>query len=208
MLQSVLDADDIERFRGFAEVPDELVARDPRLPDRAAFQKSRADVSVGQAHHHDQFIPDDLDALQAEQKRVANRFDLLERFVFLAELTIRPSAPLDEFDRLQQSARRFALPNFAEAAAAERMQQDVSRQRFFTGVSQIEFGVRDSRLRGRDRPGPGAQLRNRDQPAGLRCGCDARGWLRDGPGKLDDIAFRVGSDDREIGGRNRDGGAD
>jgi hypothetical protein len=86
-----------------------------------------------------------------EQEGVADRLDLLERAEFLAEpLLAAPVVRLGsghELDRLLQPARRLALPDFAEAAAAERFQELVPRKRF--GPRRLREGAVGATLGGR-----------------------------------------------------------
>ena len=117
-----------------AKYAEQFVARDAGQPARLALAEAVLELPVGQLHDHHEFVADDLDAFERQEERVADRLDLLERAEFLPEPVLAAAVfglrARDELDRLVQPARRLALPHLAEAAAPERLQELVPRQRF------------------------------------------------------------------------------
>jgi len=87
-------------------------------------------AAVGQFHHDEQVAVDDLDAVHRQQERVADRLDVLEGAQLLGGAVggvAEVAAPArDELDRLDEATGRFALPDLAEAAFAQRLEQAVA----------------------------------------------------------------------------------
>jgi hypothetical protein len=77
---------------------------------------------IRQFHDDDQFAIDRLDAIHRQEKRMAERLDALNRVQFLngrcRVAVLKIAFIRDEFDGFIQPAGRFALPDFAEAAAS------------------------------------------------------------------------------------------
>ena len=104
-------------------------------------------VLVGQLHDDDELAVDDLEPLDGQDERVADRLDAVERLVLLlGRLVVLASSAVevaeDELDRLVDAARRLALPHLAEPAAAEPLDQAVARDRLGGHVGWVGPSVR------------------------------------------------------------------
>src|SRR5439155_21882470 len=88
---------------------------------------------VGQLHDDDQFAVDHLDALQRQEEGVADRLDQLQGAEFLlgggGVAVEAVEVAENELDGLGQAAGGLALPDLAEAAAAQRLQEAVTGDR-------------------------------------------------------------------------------
>ena len=89
---------------------------------------------VRQFHDDDQDAVDDFDPVHRQQKRMSDGADIFEGL----QLQLGVGAfgievvgfVADELDGLVNAAGRLALPDFAEAALAERLEEPVAGQRF------------------------------------------------------------------------------
>ena len=118
----------VERFGGFAEVFDQLVARDSRLPGLPADRELLLEAHVGHFRHDHQLPVDDFNPFEVEQERMVERFHQFER----PEFPRRPfvlDAAMDELDGLDQAAGGDGLPDFAVAAGADALAEHVARNR-------------------------------------------------------------------------------
>ena len=116
----------------------------PTRPAADAFLESVVQAPVGQLHDDDQFAVDDLDAVHRQDERMADLLDALEGLQFLlgagAVHVEGIEVAVDELDGLEQAARGLALPDFAEAAAAQRLDQAVAGNRLRIGFPQKTHG--------------------------------------------------------------------
>src|SRR5207249_1259438 len=90
---------------------------------------------------NDQLAVDALHPLHGKEERMADCLDVLNGLQFLfgrgAGGVEGATAALNELDRLEQTARRLALPHLAEAAAPQRFEQAVAWNR----LQVRRFGV-------------------------------------------------------------------
>src|SRR5262249_7564286 len=123
-----------------AEVAQQLAARNagPVLgPPRV---QQLFEIAVGELRHDYQLALDDLDAVDGEEKRMANGLDVLNG----AELFLGAGAvgfeaievTVNKFDGFENPAGREALPDFTESAAAQRFQKFVPRNGFRLRLSE------------------------------------------------------------------------
>src|SRR5271166_1986112 len=123
---------DVERLGSLAQVGQKRLAGDA---DPAGLLFGAEDVSeilVRELQDDDQLVFDDLDALHRQDKRVPNRLDALDGTQLLLGGGVaiqRIGTALNEFNRLEQAARRLALPHLAEAATAQRLNQAITGNR-------------------------------------------------------------------------------
>ncbi len=166
VLQAVPEVDEVEGFGGLAHVAEQLVAVDAALPGGPALGEEVGEVAVGQFHDEDEFAVEDFNAVDGQQKGVAHGLDELDGPEFEAGGVLGPGldvgVALDELDGLEDAAGRLALPDFAEAAAAERFDEPVAGQGLGAGFLApflFDFGLHCD---GRFRSGlPGGPLRTR-----------------------------------------------
>ncbi len=130
VLQAVFEVDDVERLGRLAEEADQLFARHAGRALPLVVEQHRLEVAVGQFHNQDQHAVDDFDALEGEEEGVADALDALDGLALLGgEAGAGVGVAADELDGLIEAAGGLALPNLAEAAAAERLDQPVAGQR-------------------------------------------------------------------------------
>ena len=120
-----------------AHVAEQLVARDAGQALRAALLEAVPEVAVGQLHDDDELAVDDVEAFEREDERMADGLDALEGLEFLlgalAVLAGGVEVAVDELDGLEQAAGGLGFPDFAEAAAAQPLDQPVAGDRFGLG---------------------------------------------------------------------------
>src|SRR5207248_3741131 len=130
VLQLVLRAHHVERFGGVEHVAEQLFAGDAGQALGAALAEAVPQGAVGQLGDDHQLTVYDLEQLDGKDEGVADVDDALEGFEFLGgarTLVVRGvEVAVDEFDRLEQAARRFRLPDFAEAAAAQALDEPIA----------------------------------------------------------------------------------
>src|SRR5207253_1612217 len=109
---------------------------------RSAFLEAVGQGAVRQLHDDDEVVVDVLETVQEEDEGVAHRLDADERFPFLigaravrlaaAEdgVIVRRGAALHELDGFEKPAGRLGFPDFAEAAAAEALDEPIAWDRF------------------------------------------------------------------------------
>src|SRR5215472_13715410 len=118
----------------------ELLARDALLAGLAIFLKERVQALVGQLAHDDQVVARALDALDREKEWMPDRFDPLDGaqlFVGTRRAAVQViEGAMHELGGLVQPAGGFALPHLAEAAAADRLDQSISRQNLLAGTTR------------------------------------------------------------------------
>src|SRR5581483_7499824 len=114
-------------------VDEQLVARDAGQALAAALLEAVPQVSLGQLHDDDELAVDDVVAFEAEDVGVADGLDAAEGLEFLlgalAAVVSAAEVAEDELDGLVQTAGGFGLPDLAEAAAAEALDELVARNR-------------------------------------------------------------------------------
>ncbi len=158
VLQAVLLIEQVEDLGRLLEVAQQFGPRHAGPAGGLALHEQVVQAAVGQLHHDDQLAADPLDAVHAEQKRVAEGLDVLQGAQLLlgAVGAVRVNVVVgaaDELDGLEKSARRLALPDLAEAAGAERLDEPVARDRFGVGRLCRVHRRRSDRNRSRDRFG-------------------------------------------------------
>src|SRR6185437_11964218 len=148
-----------ERLGRLFHVAEQLLARNAGQTARATFLEAIPQIFVGQLHDNHELAVDDVVAFQREDVRVADGFDAAEGFQFLfgAMTVIAGSAEIaeNELDRFEQTAGRFALPDIAEAAAADALNEPVSGNRFglifdpdrHESISPLAQGTDEQRMR-------------------------------------------------------------
>ena len=130
VLQAVLEVDDVQGLGRLAEEAEQLLARDAGLALPLIVEQDRLEVAVGQLHDEDQHAVEDLDAFEGEEEGVADALDALDGFPFLGgEAAAGVGVAADELDGLEEAAGGLALPDLAEAAAAQRLDEPVAGQR-------------------------------------------------------------------------------
>src|SRR5438034_10442653 len=90
------------------------------------------DVAIGQLHDDDELPFDDIDALDAEDERMVDFLDAVECLQLLSGRHFAVAvveAALHELDGFGNAARRFGLPNVAETALAQWLDERVARDR-------------------------------------------------------------------------------
>src|SRR5579871_467271 len=129
----------VESFGSISNVSQQRIARDAEHPGVLALQEGIMETFVGQLHDDHQLAPHDFDAVEGKDERMAYLLDALERVQFLlrtGSLDIeRVQVAVDEFDSFEEAARRFAFPDFAEAATTQGLNEPVARNRFCIWLS-------------------------------------------------------------------------
>jgi hypothetical protein len=138
VLEVVLLVHVVQRLGRVADVPQQGVARDADQAGRLALDVGVVQAAVRQLHDDDQFAVRDLDAIQGKDERVANLLDALQGTEFLlgaGALHVEGvEVAEDEFDGLEEAAGGLALPDLAEAAAAEGADEAVAGDGFGVGL--------------------------------------------------------------------------
>src|SRR5262245_2977679 len=154
VLKAVLLAQVVEGRGRIAQVAKQVIARDADQTGGLALDAVVVQVLVGQLHHDDKLALDHLDAVHAEDEWVAHFLDAVERLhLLLGARAIdiqRVEIAEDELDGLEEPARGLALPDLAEAAAAERLDETVPGDWLRVGFSKNAHArgpssVKDSR---------------------------------------------------------------
>ncbi len=139
VLQAVLLVHVIEGFGGVADVAEHGVARDADKAGRQALLVRVVEAAVGQLHHDHEFPLHDLDEIHGQDERVPDFLDTVEGVQLLlgtgAVGVEGVEVAEDELDGLEDTARRFALPDFAEAAASQGFDQAIAGERLFAGFA-------------------------------------------------------------------------
>ncbi len=134
MLQVELEVHEVQHLGRLAQVAEQLAARHARLPLGPILLQKLVEILVGQLGDDDQFPADVLDAVHRQQKRMANRLDMLDG----PQLFLGPNAvvvqavevAINELDRLENAARRLALPDFAKTPRTQRFDQAITSYGF------------------------------------------------------------------------------
>ena len=124
VLQTVFEVEQIEHLGRLAQVEQQVHAGHAGQARLLALGQQVVQAAVGQFHDDDQFAADVFNALQRKQKGMTQRLDVLEGPEFLfgtVEVVAEEVAvgTADELDGLVQAAGGLALPDLAEAAAAQ-----------------------------------------------------------------------------------------
>ena len=130
VLQTVLEVDDVEGLGRLAEKAEQLFARHAGLALPLVVEQDRLEVAVGQLHDQDQHAVDDFNALERQKEGMADALDSFDGVPFLGgQAAALAGIAADELDGFEETAGGLALPDLAEAAAAQRFQKPVARQR-------------------------------------------------------------------------------
>ena len=78
MLQIKLLIHQVEYFRRLAHVAEQLVAWHTRVTSRARGSQQVFQTAIGQFHHDNEIAVYNFHSFQREQKRMANRLDMLK----------------------------------------------------------------------------------------------------------------------------------
>src|SRR5207302_1712655 len=144
VLQLVLLVHPVERLGAVAEVAEQVVARHADQAGVLALDVQVVQAAVGQLHDDDQLAGGDLDAVERADEGVADLLDALQGVEFLfsagAVHVERVEVAVDELDGLEQAARRLALPDFAEAAAAQGLDQAIPGYRLGVRLPNTTHG--------------------------------------------------------------------
>ena len=134
VLQAVLVVHQVQHFGRLAQVAQQLGARHARLALLTVIEQHFVQVLVGQLGDDHQLAGAALDAVDGEQKRVANVLDALDGLqlgVGLRSFALDViEVAVDELDGFEQAAGGLALPHFAEAAAAQGCDQSIAGNGF------------------------------------------------------------------------------
>ncbi len=140
VLKLVLLVHVIEGFGGVAQVAQQVVAGDADQPGVMLLDEQIVQAAVGQLHDDDQLAFDFLDLLESADERMANLLDALQGVHFLLGADAFPvegiEVAVDKLDGLEQAAWSFALPDLAEAAAAQRFDQAIAWNRLGVSLPQ------------------------------------------------------------------------
>ena len=134
VLQVELEVHQVENLGGFFQVAEKFLARQTRFAAAAVFFPELVQVLVGQLGNDDQLALDALDAVDGEEKGMADGLDVLDGSqlffgVNAADLQAVEGA-VDELDRFVDAAGGLALPDLAEAAASQGRQKSITAQGF------------------------------------------------------------------------------
>src|SRR5262249_21959633 len=136
---------------------------------------------VGQLHDDDQLAVHLLDQLGGDDERVADLADAVQGALLLLGAggvdVERVEVAEDELDGLEQPAGGLTLPDLAEAAAAQRLDQAVARQGFAVGLAQKAHGAILPVTRPEGRPRSRKLMNKCSWSEGwspLACSCSAR----------------------------------
>ena len=133
MLEIVLLVHMVERLGRIAEITQERIPWNAHQAGVLAFDVGVVQAAVCQFHDDDQLAVDVLNPVQGKNERMADFLDPLQSLQFLLGVDGVDieglQVAVDKLDRLEQAARRLALPDFAETAAAQRFDQAVAGDR-------------------------------------------------------------------------------
>ncbi len=134
VLEAVLVVHVVEAFGRIPDVAQQGVARDADQAGRQAVLVGVVQTAIRPLHDDDEFAGDFLDAVHRQNERVAHLLDAVQGLLFLfgagAVHVEGVEVAEDELDGFEESAGGLALPDLAEAAAAERFDQAVAGDRF------------------------------------------------------------------------------
>jgi hypothetical protein len=141
VLQLVLHVHQVEGLGRLFQVAQQLGARDAWKSLGPALLVTRFEVAVGQLHDDEELTLDDVEAFQRQDVRVTDRLDAAEGLQLLGHGAAVGADGLhvavDDLDGLVQAARRFTLPDLAEAAASEEFEQAIAWYRLGTGLEGV-----------------------------------------------------------------------
>jgi hypothetical protein len=158
VLQAVREVHPVQGLGRLQQEAQQFLARDAGLPLGLVLALQRVQAAVGQLHDDDQHPAGDLDPVQRQDERVADVLDALQRGRLLRGRRGRPPGialgRADELDGLEQAAGDLALPDLAEAAATQRLDEPVARDGLLAGLPAPFFHLRHGG------PPPGHQERD------------------------------------------------
>ena len=144
VLEAVLVVHVVEAFGRVPDVAQQRVARDADQAGRQAVLEGIVQTAIRPLHDDDEFAGDFLDAVHRQNERVAHLLDAVKGLLFLfgagAVHVEGVEVAEDELDGFEEAAGRLALPDLAEAAAAERLDQAVAGNRFRIWLPQKTHG--------------------------------------------------------------------
>src|SRR5262249_43010956 len=130
VLQPVL-VHEVQRLGRVADVAQQVVAWDADQAGLEVLLVAVMEVAVGKLHDDDQLALDDLYLLGGQDEGVAQALDAVQRaFLLLGAGAVDVEGvevAEDELDGLEEPAGRLTLPDLAEAAAAQGLDQAVAR---------------------------------------------------------------------------------
>ena len=133
MLEIVLLVHVVQGFGGVAQVAEKVVARDANESGGLVFDKQIMQALIREFGDDEQLAADILNLLDGKHKGMAHPFDPLQRATLLlgaGGVRIHGvEIAVDELDGFEETARRLAFPDFAEAACAQRLNEAVAGKR-------------------------------------------------------------------------------
>jgi hypothetical protein len=167
VLQLVLGVHQIQGFRRFQQIADELVARDSGQTLLPAFAKTVPDRAIGQLHHYDELIVNDIEAFQRQDERMMDGLDAIKGLELLVGSGVivaglGAKVAVHELDGFEEPARSLGFPDFAEAAPADPLNEAVALDRLRTALNPHGHGQPShlSEFRLRPRAGVSPTFRN------------------------------------------------
>src|SRR5262249_40790865 len=121
-------ADEVERLGRVLHVAQQFRARDADPVFRPRFLEAVEHRFVGELADNEKLAVDHLNALDRENKWVADLLDPIERFDFLPGVAVG-ALTVDKLDRLEQPAWGFRFPNLTETACTQALDQPVPQYR-------------------------------------------------------------------------------
>ena len=132
VLDLIMRVHQIERFGRFVHVPQQFIARNSHQARHPTLAETIPKVAVGQLHDDNELAIDDVEAFEREDIRVADRLDPVQSLQFLfggaAFVLGGVQIPEHELHRFKEPTGGFDLPNFAETAATESLDQAVATE--------------------------------------------------------------------------------
>ena len=112
----------------------------PGRPGLAGLLKGVSEVLIRQLHDDEQLALDDFQPIDSQQKGMANGLDQLKGLPFLLDQESfaiqRLKVAVDELDRLEGAAGSLALPDLAEATAAQELHEPIPGYRLGIGLPE------------------------------------------------------------------------
>jgi hypothetical protein len=137
--QLVFAIENIQRLGHIVEVRQQLVARDARVAARLPTIPDRVQVLFGQLHDDEEIVADQFDAVGCQNQGMTNVLDAVERQrlqVPGGRLGSRAAKVVeDELEGFVSADGGRALPDLSKPAAAEALDQPVTRKGFGVGLT-------------------------------------------------------------------------